>query len=404
MERQRVVIIGNSYTTRLGLIWSVAQTGCDITVIVVGHFGTISHHSNPSKPIDCYSKYISKIFYYTEEEGQKGLIELILRECIDKKNKTIIIPSSDFSASAIDNNQSLLKEHFKFPHIRNEEGSITSWMNKAIQKELARKIGLSIPQAVIIAIVNRRYTIPDNIKYPCFTKPMSSLNGGKKCVKKCSNQEELQEVLNIAVENGILNILVEDYIKIEKEYALLGFSDGQTVMIPGLIHFLKGSQTTPGIALMGEVIPVTRYEELVGKFAEYVREIGFVGIFDIDFFETGGDFYFGELNLRIGGSAYAITKMGVNLPAIFVKYMMGEKIEEMDNQIKKNSVYVNERICINDWYKNKMTTKEYKRILHSAEISFISNERDPVPQRIFKKKYNVMYVKRTIKKILCYHQ
>lgn len=398
--KPKIIVIGNSYTTRLGIIRSVAQVECDIIVIVIGHYGDSVQDIKATKPIDCYSKYVNKVLYYSEEAGKEGLVKLILEECVDDNQKAIIIPSSDFSASAIDSYQSLLKDYFLFPHIQFKEGAVSAWMNKMVQKEKAIEVGLNVPKAVIVEIKDHQYNIPRSIEFPCFTKPMNSLNGGKKCVKKCNSQEELNNILDVAVEYGISNILVEDYINIEEEYAILGFSDGKEVIIPGLIHFLKGSQNYPGVALMGKVLSVQGYEELIEKFALYIQEIGFVGIFDIDFFESGGKYYFGELNLRIGASAYAITKMGVNLPLMFVRTMQGKSIEGMKKTIVNQCTYVNERLCYIDWYKFYISTKEYGKTVRSADISFVVDDDDVKPHIIYKRKFAVAYIKRVIRKVL----
>ena len=404
MMKYKVVIIGNSYTTRLGLIWSIVPLGCDITVIAVGHYNKIAPNKNPSRPIDCYSKYVQSVLYFNEEDGKKQLIELILAKCVDYHRKTILIPSSDFSASAIDENLSLLDAHFLYPHIKYTEGAVSAWMNKMMQKDKAIENGLNVPEAVVLKSTNHQYDIPEGIKYPCFTKPMTSLNGGKKCVGKCCNRKELERILKTTDQNGISNILVEEYIEIENEYAVLGFSDGKDVIIPGMIQFLKGSNTFPGIALMGKVFSIHGYEELITKFKSYIQDIGFVGLFDIDFFEADGKFYFGELNLRIGGSGYAITKMGVNLPAMFVKFICGEDIRGMKCIFDGSAVYVNERISIIDWYKCKLSTKEYKDISHSADISFINSADDVAPQKIFHKIYIQWYWKRIFKLLIHYRK
>lgn len=398
--RQKIIIIGNSFTTRLGLIWSVSQFDYDIVVVVVGHYRKKTKNTNPTKQIDCYSKYVTDILYYNEDDGKEGLVKLILKECVNKEHKNIIIPSSDFCASAIDNYQSLLKDHFLFPHVGCKEGAVSFWMDKSAQKKLANKIGLRTPDAIVVEINNQQYQIPQEIKYPCFTKPMSSLNGGKQCVKRCGSREELQSVLDSACKYGIPNVLVEDYIDIENEYAVLGFSNGKDVIIPGIIQFIKGSRSYPGIAMTGKVLPVKEYDSLIEKFSKFIREIGFVGIFDIDFFESNGVFYFGELNLRVGGSAYAITKMGVNLPAMFVRTMQGESLEGMQHQIQGESEYVNERLCFLDWYNNYISTKEYKEIVNTATISFIADDGDPAPLHAYHKMIKKMYIKRFIKKML----
>ena len=99
------------------------------------------------------------------------------------------------------------------------------------------------------------------------------------------------EVLSVAEEKGITQILVEDYIKIDREYAALGCSDGENVIIPGIIQFVRGSKSHPGIALLGEVKPTDGFEQLIKEFCLFVQQIGYVGIFDIDFVDYLSNIY-----------------------------------------------------------------------------------------------------------------
>ena len=73
--KQKVIIIGHGYTSRLCVIRSVAQLGCDITVIVIA--GKKKDGSlNTKKPIDCYSKYVNRILYCKSDADM--LIQLLL--------------------------------------------------------------------------------------------------------------------------------------------------------------------------------------------------------------------------------------------------------------------------------------------------------------------------------------
>ena len=130
--------------------------------------------------------------------------------------------------------------------------------------------------------------------------------------------------------------------------------------------------------------------------------IGFVGVFDVDFFKSEGIFYFCELNLRYGGSGYAITKMGVNLPAMMVKYFYGESIKVMNKSIIKEAVYVNDRMCMDDWNNGSLSLKEYKRYLRTSDIRFICDDQDPLPEieyeKMFKKRLLVNLIKKMLRK------
>ncbi len=394
--KQKVIVIGNSFATRLGVIRSVGEIGCEVIVIAIAYYKV----PNPPKPIDCYSKYVKEVIFFDRKYGREGLVQLLLERCTDKNQKLIIIPTSDFSAVAIDNE--IIKKHFLTPFINNSISSIEYWMNKANQKTVAIQIGLNVASSTIIEKKKDVFIVPDTVNYPCFTKPLSSLGGGKKCLRMCRDKSELQDVLILADKSGINKILVEDYLDIDEEYAVLGFSNGNDVIIPGVIKFVRESQSYKGVAMVGEVLPADDLKEIIDKFICFIRQIGLVGLFDIDFFRCQGDFFFGELNVRIGGSGTAIAKMGVNLPAMFVKSMFGEGIDGMKSEINTSSTFVNERMCIDDWLSGKISTLSLHHIIRSADIHFIKDNKDRIPYKELLKEIRRDYFnyKRIIKRIL----
>lgn len=210
---------------------------------------------------------------------------------------------------------------------------------------------------------------------------------------------ELQDVLFDAEKNNVDKILVEDYLNIEEEYAALGFSDGNNVSIPGVIKFVRESQSHKGVAMIGQVLPIDGFQDVIEQFSRFIRQIGLVGLFDIDFFKCHEKFYFGELNVRIGGSGYAYTAMGVNLPEILVKSLLGCSIDDMP--ITRGSAsFVNERMCLDDWYRGFCTTKEYYRIIKDSDISFVDDKEDSKPQIVFVKLFYQLFLKRCIKKCI----
>lgn len=394
--KQKVIVIGNSFATRLGVIRSVGEIGCEVIVIAIAYYKV----PNPPKPIDCYSKYVKEVIFFDRKYGREGLVQLLLEKCTDNDQKPVIIPTSDFTADAIDNEQ--IREHFFVPYINNAISSIEYWMNKANQKTIAIQEGLNVAGSIVIERKEETFHIPDTVKFPCFTKPLSSIGAGKKCLRKCENKSELQEIINIAEKNNIHKILVEDYLNIDEEYAVLGFSDGKEVIIPGVIKFVRECKSHKGVVMVGEVLSTDSFKEIIEKFICFIRQIGLVGLFDIDFFRCQGDFFFGELNVRIGGSGTAIAKMGVNLPAMFVKSMFGEGIDGMKREINTSAIFVNERMCIDDWLSGKISTLCLHHIIRSADIHFIKGNKDRIPYKELLKEIwqNYFNYKRIIKRIL----
>ena len=321
INKHKVVVLGRGYSGRLSIIRSLAELDCDITVIsLLPNMKVADKVRRNDYTLDAYSKYVSRVFY-SESYNTEMLLNILLNHCVDKTQKTFIFPDNDFSAAVVDEYRDRLKEHFFIPHINDKAGAVKEWMDKVKQKELARSVGLNVANASLIEVNNGQFTIPDTIKYPCFAKPLLSVAGGKSALKRCNTKEELQtHINNVASMRSDVNILVEDFKVIDKEYAVLGFSDGKEVIIPGMLQLLNvGHGSHFGVAIHGRVFPCAGYEELVEKFRTFIKKIGFYGIFDIDFYESVGEMYFCELNLRFGGSGYAITRLGVNLPVMMIQ-------------------------------------------------------------------------------------
>lgn len=400
--KQKVVVIGHGYTSRLGVIRALGREGYEVTVIVMTGYNRDGKTLNTKKPIDCYSKYVSRVLYCPSD--REKLIQLLLTECVDPQQKVVVIPDSDFSTAAVDLNAEQLSDHFLFPHINHRSGEIVAWMDKIRQKGLATSVGLNVAKGWRIDVSEGKYSIPDDIVYPCFPKPLATLLGGKRGLKRCNNENELREVVAVfSKSNPTISILVEEFKKIDVEQALLGFSDGREVIIPGIIKTrLLAHGGHFGVAIQGEILPVKGYEELVEKFKAYVLKTGFVGIFDIDFYKSEGKYYFCEMNFRYGGSGYAYTAMGVNLPVILVKTLTGLSIADMKKDITAKGIFVNERMCREDWNSNYINTKQLKQLIETADISFLYAQEDPEPQRVFYNDINspIRRVKRAIRKFL----
>ena len=376
MMKQKVVIIGYGFDTRLFLARTLGELGYEVSIIAL--------NITKSKPIDYYSKYV-KHYYYTQGDNEDKLLHILLNECKHPNQKVILIPINDFSASVLDRNLKLLEPFFLFQHIHHKQGAIVEWMNKEKQKKLAHQFGLNVADSTNIEIVNRSYKIPVNVNYPCFTKTRSFTTGYKHTLQRCNNEHELSVFLdNLCQKFENITLMVEEYKNIEKEYAVVGVCDGKDVIIPAVMEILsmaKGSDM--GIALQGKIVPYNNYEKLIHAFKLLILEIGFVGIFDIDFYRSGDLFYFGELNLRIGGSGFSIISNGVNLPEMHIRSLLGKTTEGLRREIYGPATYLNERICTENWFEGHLTNREFISILKSSNISAIKCKHDRKPEIVF---------------------
>ena len=393
-KSQRVVIIGIGYSSRIGIIRAVAQMGCEVVVVAL--------EGGDEQPIDTYSKYVAEVIRFPQRKGSDELAHMLVEWCSVAGQKPILIPNSDFSASAIDTHYDMLSEHFLMPNIHHTQGAILQWMDKERQKALAEKLGMNVANATNIIITDGKYTIPQGIHFPCFTKTRSYIAGYKNTLHRCDNYEELlQTVAKMAQAMPNMTLMVEDFMDIETEYAVLGFSDGKNVVIPAIIEMMRMTEgKDKGVAMQGKVGPVGKLKNLTDKFADLVREIGFTGLFDIDFYMSGGKYYFDELNLRIGGSATAVTKMGVNLPGMMVMALTGKDFGSMSDSVSSTAIFANERTCIESWSDGYLSAGELRQILNSSDIRFVDDSDDTKPAKMLRRRLRIMMAKRMIKNFL----
>lgn len=387
----KVVVLGHSYLSRLAIIRALGTYGYDITVLIVAR-------DKKNVKIDCSSKYVTGVLICPYFDGNT-LTNLLLDKCVDKDYKTILIPTNDVTACMIDEHLDELKDNFLFPHINNESGQVIHWMNKSVQKELACKIGMNTADCWQFDVNNQKFSVPEDIVYPCFVKPQMTICGGKS-FKRCNDEAELRRYIReIGEKGGHIQLLIERYLDVEKEYAVVGFSDGENVYIPGVINFEQISQSHFGVARLGKVLPVGSFQSLMELFKSYVKTIGYVGLFDIDFLECQGKYYFCELNLRFGGSGDALTKMGANLPVMLVEKLSTGLVQTFPSKITNQVTFINERVCLDDWYRGYLSTNDYKRIKAHADFGFLEDSKDPKPYKSFLNYRRKLWLKRIAKRM-----
>lgn len=393
-----VAIIGRNYTSRLGMIRAVGKLGHH--VIVIKTTRVLPQKYRGAKDIDGYSRYVDN-YLYALEPDRNNLLKVILSLKKTTSEKVILIPVDDYAASTIDENIEILKESFLFPNIGMQQGAVNSLMDKRTQKRVAYASGLNVAGGWTIYIKDGKYSIPDDIRYPCFPKPQISFMGDKRCMRKCSNKEELKTVMDEVASQRDCPMLIEEFFDIDKEYATLGFSDGKTVVLPAMLRMLQdGRGPHKGVTLQGEVIPSCEFEEYFRQLRELILDTGFIGLFDVDSFESGGKLYFNELNLRFGASGYSITYMGVNLPHLLINHLLGLENDYSKCQIRQKAIFVNEKVVNDDYEEGYIDKRMFADYLNSACFRFIQSESDPMPWQMFHIQRRLRYFKNAIKRII----
>lgn len=389
-EPPLAIVMGRNYTSRLGMIRAAGMAGCDVVTIQTNRKRTSVN------PIDASSKYVIQSLTAIEPCHEDILKPISQFRGLERD--VLLLPTDDYTASVVDLNMDQLRDDFLMPHINNTQGALVRLMNKISQKEKASNVGLKVAKGWLALFEDGEYHIPQGISYPCFTKPNESYKRPlKHLMKKCCNEHELISHLVEISKVSKDPILIEQYVEIEKEYAVLGLALGEKVIIPDII---KMKSDFMGVTAVGEIDSIDSLPGLSEMLEKFIKETHFTGLFDIDLYESGNIIYFNELNVRFGASGYAVTHSMINLPGLLIKYFLGKDVNGYSQESFKSMLFANEKTCFAKFISGQWNYSEYRKMLNSVDFSFIKNEGDIRPYVYFKKKELYNRMKKIVKMVL----
>jgi predicted ATP-grasp superfamily ATP-dependent carboligase len=373
-----------------------AVEGCKVTVVTM----VSQIPEKPERTIDAYSKYVER-FFYAKKYDADGLANLLLEKCRVEGEKPILMSVDDDSACLVDTIQDRLRDKFYYSHIQHQAGAIAGLMDKSKQKQLARECGFNVVEAWPVDCVDGKYTVPDGVKYPCYVKGRLSYHSAKQYQKKCNNKEALEKWLKVLAQNNPSPLLIEEFIEIEKEFGVIGYSDPQKVILPGIVELLDGGHGGhKGVSAFGRVNDFGLNEELKPQVEQLLKHIQLTGMFNIDFVEANGKWFFVELNVRYAAYGYAVCRAGVNLPAFQIYGMLSRDDSELPTQVKNGFCYVNEKVAFDDFINGYRSWKDYKNLNKKADCCLIRDKKDPQPFGCFKCSMYNSYLKSIIKRLI----
>lgn len=374
MAEVDVVVLGRNYTSLLGMIRAAGVAGYRVGVVK-----TCANPGKEKKTPDYFSKYVRE-YVYVKEHDTQGLVHALRSRFTCSGAKVVLLPTDDWVASTLDTCQAQLGEAYVCPHIPDHSGDVLKIMDKATQKLLAQEAGLPVARGWQVELRNHAYTLPEDICYPVFVKPQVSILGTKRFMKRCDTREELDEVLQAVAQKGDCPILLEAYVEIEKEYGVLGLCNRDQVLLPARIDKrVIGSGAHKGVTMVGQVQPMEAFPELQARLSAFLAKLGFVGLIDIDLYESGGVVYFNELNMRLGAFGYAAVLAGVNMPQTLIELLRGNPDAFTQARIHEGVTCISEKVNLEDYVDGFADLTTYRKRLADTPLGFIRSEEDPRP-------------------------
>ena len=356
----KVIVFALEHYNPLGHIRSLGENGINPIYISVKRRG----------PVACLSKYISTCHHVDSvEEGYQLLLNLYGNE----EKKPYLIFSDDKSVGFFDLHYNEIKDKFIFFNA-GKTGRINEFMDKQEILNIAKKHGFNVLESWVVKLGK----IPEGIKYPVITKDISPNSGSwKSDVFICENEEELREAFT---KISSPTVQIQRFVDKKNEYAIEGFTTNKGTQM------LIGSTLTWKYLIKGYYSPyhdvfMLKDEAIRARLQALFAEIGFEGIFEVEFLIDKNDtYYFLEANFRASAWNYSSAVAGMPLAYLWVKSMDEGNIPEDAEKPFEPFTDMSEVIDYGKRVDGGMCSlAEWLRDFKEAKGTYYYNKDDPAP-------------------------
>ena len=213
------------------------------------------------------------------------------------------------------------------------------------------------PKGGTVFTAEEAKAIANKLKYPVLVRPSYVLGGQGMAIAYDDNDVDrlISDINEVTQEHPIL---VDKYM-MGKEMEVDAISDGEDVLIPGVMELLEraGIHSGDSISVYPTSVVEQKYIDTIIDYTKRIaKELHIIGLFNIQFIICEGEVYIIEVNPRASRTIPYISKV-TGLPVIDVatRVILGEKLKDMNygTGIYKKSKYVAVKMPIFSFQKLK---------------------------------------------------
>ncbi len=199
-------------------------------------------------------------------------------------------------------------------------------------KELLNKLGLKQPDNATATSVEEAVDAARKIGFPVVVRPSYVLGG--RAMEIVYDEEALTNFMKMAVHVSPGHpILIDKFLEDAIEVDVDAISDGHITVIGGIMEHIEAAGVHSGdsaCVLPPITIPRDLQLELMRQTKLIARELGVIGLMNIQFAIQKGEVYILEVNPRASRTIPFVSKaIGVPLAKLATKVMLGKTLEEL---------------------------------------------------------------------------
>ena len=197
-------------------------------------------------------------------------------------------------------------------------------------EELCDRLSIKRPRGLTVFTEVEALEAAEKIGYPVLMRPSYVLGGQNMIIAR--NNADVKEYMKIILRGGIENpVLIDKYME-GKELEVDCISDGESVLIPGIMEHIErtGIHSGDSIAIYpGEFTPEIE-EKIVRQSTDLALALGTKGLVNIQYLIYENDLYIIEANPRSSRTVPYLSKVsGLPMIDLATRAMLGERLSQM---------------------------------------------------------------------------
>jgi len=281
---------------------------------------------------------------YFEPLTEEDVLELILTEQQDGNLKGVIVQFGGQTplklAEALEANG--------IPLLGTARDALDRAEDRERFKDLVDKLGLTQPNNAIASTAETAEAAAEKVGYPVVLRPSNVLGG--RGMEIVDSTEDLRRYINEAVKvSGKSPLLIDQYLRDAIELDVDVICDGEDVFVAGVMEHIEEAGVHSGDSACS-LPPYSLSEKIVDELKRQsgllARELGVVGLMNVQFAVKDDEVYLIEVNPRASRTVPFVAKaVGLPVANIAAKVMAGEKLKSFDlSIIEKGQIAVKEAV------------------------------------------------------------
>jgi len=197
--------------------------------------------------------------------------------------------------------------------------------------ELLSMLDILRPEGATVFTAEQAVAAARKLGYPVLVRPSYVLGGkGMEIAYNDENVREYMDIINLSHQDH--PVLIDKYI-MGKEIEVDAISDGEDILIPGIMEHIERSGVHSGDSISvypSQTLPPQIIKQIIEYSSRLAKALRVKGLINIQYVEYGGRVYVIEVNPRSSRTVPYLSKVtGVPMIELAVKASLGYKLKDM---------------------------------------------------------------------------